>query len=135
MNNLSKNFKSLPEIDFPEGLHGKIMKKLFYNKLKTPAVVIAGLLALNFIASTWRLWIRMTEFNTLTIISSLFDSFELRYEYFADFFHTIFEFTPFFTVFMILVDVVAFIYLYRSWFDFQSLAANQQMVNKKVELN
>lgn len=130
MNDLFKNFKSLPEIDFPEGLHGKIMKRLFYKQLKTPAVIIVGLLALNFIALTWRLWIRMTEFNTLIIISSLFDSFELSYGYFADFFQAIFEFTPLFTISMILVNIVAFVYLYRIWLDFRSLATSKQMVNK-----
>ena len=130
MNDLFKNFKLLPEIDFPEGLHGKIMKKLFYKRLKTPAMVIAGLLALNFIILTWRFWVRITELNTLTIISSLFDSFELSYEYFADFFQAIFEFTPLFTISMILFNIVAFIYLYRIWLDFRSLATNKQMVNK-----
>ncbi len=129
MNNLSKNFKSLPEIDFPEGLHGKIMKKLFYKRLKNPVLIIAGLLALNFIILTWRLWVRMAKFNTLIIISSLFDSFELSYGYFADFFHAIFEFTPLFTISMILINIVAFVYLYRIWFDFQSLS--RQQINDK----
>lgn len=130
MNNLFKNFKSLPEIDFPEGLHGKIMKKLFYKRLKNPVLIIAGFLALNFIILTWRLWVRITEFNTLIIISSLLGSFELSYEYFADFFQAIFKFTPLFTISMILINIVVFIYLYRIWFDFRSLAANKQIVNK-----
>ncbi len=59
MNELRQNelrqIKKIQEIDFPQDLHGRIMRSLYLRQFKLPLVVINALLMLNLSLSGWHL--------------------------------------------------------------------------------
>lgn len=129
MDNLSKNFKALEEIDFPQGLHGKIIKKLIYKKLKTPFFTLFCLFLLNFVILGWRLWLHMEELNTsIVILSPIVGSFELSYEYFTDLSSAISQSIPLFTISATLINAVALVYIYRPYSSIRYLSSNAQIM-------
>ncbi len=54
MNEL-RQIKKIQEIEFPQDLHGRIMRSLYLRQFKLPLVVINALLVLNLSLSGWHL--------------------------------------------------------------------------------
>ncbi len=51
-----RHFDQMPEVDVPDGLHGRIMRSLYLQQFKLPLVVINSILFLNLLISGVQLW-------------------------------------------------------------------------------
>lgn len=112
MNNLSTSIKNMPEIAFPDNLHGKIMRHLLFLRFRTPFVVIATLLMLNLVVSGVRLWVRMDDADAPLILSILASNFEWSASAFREFVATTFEVVPFDALIVFVVNALLVGYVF-----------------------
>jgi hypothetical protein len=74
---IGQTIKEMSEIDFPEGLHGKILRQIVFLRFRTPFFVVVSLLLVNLIISGARIWEQLAESETLTMISLFWSAAEL----------------------------------------------------------
>jgi len=105
MKNLPKKIKEL-EIDFPDTLHGKIMKKLLFLRFRTPFIIIFVLLCTNLTFSTWYIFQKMSELNTFAVFRSLLYGFEFSFAYAVDFAKLIFDAIPIMSIIVFGINLL-----------------------------
>ena len=116
MNGFSSKMKEMSEYAFPQGLHGRIMRRIYFFRLRGPLLTIFFLLAVNAALSAWHVWIRMMQLNTLAIITSMFEVFEASADFFINITQNISQVIPImslsvFTLNAALLCYVAFLLL------------------------
>lgn len=111
MNAIDQEVKNLPEPEFPEGLHGKIMERIAFLRFRTPFVIITSLLILNLVVSGWRIWLRIGDNDGFMVIKALLDGFEFSADYFNDFFNTIYNTLPLWALGVFIINAFLTVYV------------------------
>lgn len=111
VNNFSENIKNMTEVEFPKGLHGRIMHKLFFLRYKTHFVTIFSLVSLNVFVSAWRTWTRIVEMDTVAIIKDMLQGFDLSYYFISDFVKTILAYAPIYLFIIFLINTLILSYI------------------------
>ena len=86
--------KNLHSADLPQGLHGRIMKKIFFLKFRMPFFLVIALSIINLINSGWHLLNKVWEMQTFNIFSAMIQQFELNFDYGKSLLSTVLENTP-----------------------------------------
>lgn len=113
---IEQKIKTLPDLNAPEGMHERIMKKISRAQWRTPFLVTLSLLGLNVMISGWHVWSRMDELDSMAIFRALMESFAWTTDFVQDFTATLPQFLPLppLTIFLINVVLVTYgTYLYR----------------------
>ncbi len=76
MEEISEKIKQLSELEFPEGLHGKIMRKLAFLQFRTPFLVVVGFLLLNLVFSGFSIWVRVAGTGAVDTFRIMLGGFE-----------------------------------------------------------
>lgn len=108
---------NLPDENFPLRIHDKIMRKIFFIKFRVPFLFIIILSSLNLIISTWHLINKAVEMQTWSVITTMFDHFELNLDNLGSLAQTAIENTPVnlmisFIINLILVSCLIYIFKY-----------------------
>jgi hypothetical protein len=91
---IGQTIKEMSEIEFPEGLHGKILRQIVFLRFRTPFITVVSLLLLNLVISGWRIWEQLLEAETFAMTGLLWDSVELSFGGFFQFILDIVEIAP-----------------------------------------
>ncbi len=115
MDNISQTIHELPAVTFPPGLHGKIMRQLFFLKFRVPFFVVSALLFCNIAISGYHAWLRMVDTEAFSIASVLWEGFEWSFDFFSEFMRTVVAYFPIgwlamFTINSLLLGYVIFLY-------------------------
>lgn len=81
MENLEKKFKEIDDIPFPEDLHGKIMRKIYFSRIKNLLIPAIALLLVSMSILGWRIWARIAEADAIHVTQATFDGFEPSFSY------------------------------------------------------
>ena len=121
---LGQTIKELSDMQFPENLHGKIMRQLVFLKFRTPFLVVVSLLSLNLFFVTWRTWQRFSDTEFIAFTSILLDNFEFTFDFASQLFATIIETTPWLQVMLFLGNVFLLGYIIHIPRMFKQLVKN-----------
>ncbi len=91
---IGQTIKEMSEVDFPEGLHGKILRQIVFLRFRTPFVIVVSLLVLNLIISGWRIWEQLLESETITMVALLWEALEFSFGGVLQFATDVFEVAP-----------------------------------------
>lgn len=111
---IGQTIKEMSEIDFPEGLHGKILRQIVFLRFRTPFVIVVSLLVLNLIISGWRIWEQLLESESLTMISLFWEALELSFGGILQFITDVIAVTPtgYIALFILNLFVLGYIGIY-----------------------
>lgn len=121
---LGHTIKELSDIQFPAGLHGKIMRQLVFLKFRTPFMVVVSLLSANLIFNVWRMGERFSEEGFATLMSIFLDNFEFTLDFAGQLMGTIAESTPWMHLGVVVVNVLLLGYVARLPLTFRKLVKN-----------
>lgn len=116
MDTLTSAFRELPEHELPTDLHDRIMRKLFYRRLRAPFFALASLLALNLGLSAWHAWARIVDLESVSIVTAMFEGFEVSADFFGMFARNLYEFLPVSAILIFFLNTALagyLVYLYR----------------------
>lgn len=125
MEKIDQTIKELRDIEFPPGLHGKIMRRLLFLRFRTPFLVITSLLLLNLIVSGWRLWQRLIEVEAPMFLSILVNNFEWSLDSFKEIFETAVELVPASTLTVFLINLLVLTYVFWIVAHFNTIKTKQ----------
>ncbi len=91
---MGQTIKEMSEIDFPEGLHGKILRQIVFLRFRAPFIIVVTLLSLNLIISGWRMWEQLLDSEVLTTISILWGIIEFNFSGVMEFLGDMYEILP-----------------------------------------
>ncbi len=75
------SLKNMPEMEFPQNLHAKIMRRIMFYKFRTALLLLSAFLAANLGLIIYRISVHVSEFQSFAILSSILKDFELSWEY------------------------------------------------------
>lgn len=115
MEKIKKIFKNFPGSDFPGPLHGRIIKNIVFSKFKTYFAVIGGLLVLNLLVVSWRIWTKIIDAGVYTLVPALFQDFELSRSFISDLIGMVLEIVPanLIAIFAIDIFIIAYTFHFR----------------------
>lgn len=108
---VGQTIKELSEIEFPEGLHGRIMRRLLFLKFRTPFAIVVTLLMLNLSLSGVRVWEQVQATEALTIFSLLWENIEFTSAGVMQFVADFYELAPVGQVLLFGVNCLALMYI------------------------
>ena len=108
---IGKTIKEMSEIEFPEGLHGKILRQIVFLRFRTPFITVVSLLLLNLVISGWRIGEQLIEAETLAMVALLWDSVELSFSGFFQFILDIVEIAPVGHILLLLLNLAVLGYV------------------------
>jgi hypothetical protein len=123
---------NLADQNFPDKLHDKIMRKIFFIKLRTPFLFIITLSCFNLINYAWHFINQAAEMQTWSVISTMFDHFELSSDYLGSFIQTTMENTPINLMIGLIINSILVYYLIYIFQYFKR--SNQTQLNKNFNL-
>lgn len=109
--------KNLKEVDLTEGLHGKIMFGVVFEKFKNRIMMVFSLMSLiNLLISGFHIVAQFAENEFVGTVKALFDGFELNYDFISTFASTIFYYLPAnsFLIFAVNIIFIWFLFQKRS---------------------
>jgi len=107
----SQKIKALSELDFPPGLHGKIMRKLAFLQFRTPFLVVVSLLLLNLIFSGWQIWYRLSESDAFNTFRILLEGAEWNWRTLGDLFEIAQNLFPLGLIFTFTINILLIAYI------------------------
>lgn len=122
MDNFSQTIHKLPVVEFPLGLHGKIMKQLFFLKFRVPFFIISGILFCNIAVTGYHAWSRMIDTEALSIATALWEGFEWSFDFFSEFARTVIEYFPIGSFIMIMFNALLLEYVVFLYFSFKKFS-------------
>ncbi len=124
MDNIFQTIHELPAIEFPSGLHGKIMRQLFFLKFRIPFFVISAFLFCNIIISVYHAWSRMINTEAFSIVVALWEGFEWSFDFFADSARTVVEYFPIGWFLIVMTNSLLLGYVVFLYFSFKKFSVN-----------
>lgn len=122
MADLPTAFRSLEDYPFPEGLHGRIMRRLVFLRLRTPFIAILSLTILNLIATGWSIWSRLVEIDGGELLRSMLTDFQFDYASVADVVSMGLEFFPVRAMLVFALNLALVAYLIYLNFAFRRMS-------------
>lgn len=110
--NLQTAMKTITQLEFPRGLHERIMRRVWFTKFHAPILMIGLLFFINFAVIIWRLWVHLGEnegyYLLRTILQDLeWDQGSLRFAW-----SEIVDIVPLSLIVEIVVNVALLLYVY-----------------------
>lgn len=108
---IGQTIKAMSEIEFPEGLHGKILRQIVFLRFRTPFITVVLLLTLNLVISGWRIWEQMLEGQTLAMVGMLWETAEIGFSSLFQFMLDVFEIAPVGHILLLFINLVVLGYI------------------------
>lgn len=108
----------IENVQTPEGLHAKIMRKLLFLRLRVPLIALFSIFLVNLLISGWRIGTKLFDTELLSAMRALFEGFEWNLDFLSSFIQTLTDYVSIhhFIIFPInLAAVIYLIYLYLQW--------------------
>ena len=122
MDNFSRAIRSMHEIQFPNTLHGKIMRKLAFLQFRTPFILIVTLLCTNIFVSGFQIWTHLSENESIEIMKSFSINFDWSWPSFLDIFSTFSDVFPITLIISFVLNILMILYLFYLMRSFKKLA-------------
>ncbi len=111
---IGQTIKDLAEIDFPEGLHGKILRQILFLRFRTPFLIVTTLLILNLVISGWRVWEKLLDVQAFAIFMIFWEALEWTGAGIMQFIVDSYELLPMGQLTLFFVN--AFVLFYVAWY-------------------
>lgn len=121
-NDLSEKLKQIPEVQFPLGLHARVMASAIFLKFRTKLILFSGLLSLGLLFSGWHIWIKIRGFEALSVMQTVLSGFQADLSFVNDFIQTFYGFFPVASIFIFLVNLTLMIFLGYLFFAFKKMS-------------
>lgn len=130
MDNNAKNMpwctENLPETKLPENLHNKVISDLFFLKFKYALLAAVAILPINLLFLGWHIWLNAAEADTFTLLTAMFNDFEISYDFVSEFARTIIDTIPFTLIIAFTLNLLLLVYLL---INFQSTLKNLSFIH------
>ena len=113
MINFLKQLNTSQNEELPKELHNSVMKTAYTKWARTFFIIPCLLLAINLLFSGWYMWTKVVETETLSVLATLFDGFQLTADFFSDFVSTAFAYLPFEAFFIFAINLLLTMYAIR----------------------
>ena len=111
---LNKELKKLPDHEIPDGLHPRIVRKVFFRYLLSASFPLILLLGTNLVISGWWAGMKLREMETFSVARVLLDGFEFSTSFVSDFATTLLNVLPIFSLAVFLINLIAIVYAIRT---------------------
>lgn len=108
MNN--QTLKNLSDIEFPQVLHAKIMRRIMFIKFRSVLILSITFLVINFAFLIHRIWVHVSTAQSFAILTDFLQDFELSGEYIRSLFSVSKELLPVNLIFSALLNGVILYY-------------------------
>ncbi len=108
---IGQTIKEMTEIEFPAGLHGKILRQILFLRFRTPFLVIVTLLVGNLLFSGIRIWQRILDSEGLATLGLLWETLEFSFKGGMQFAHDAYDVLPIGYIGLFLVNLLVFLYV------------------------
>ncbi len=112
-NDLKKHMLALDEQDAPASLRGKIMKRVWLLKFRTPMLVFGALLLANLAATLWRVHVHLAQNESYYLMRTFVENFEWDGPYLAYVLKEMTTFIPGALSFSLLANITLLAYAYH----------------------
>ncbi len=117
MEKIEQKIKSINDIEFPEGLHGRIIRSIMVRRYRWPLFSALGVVVFNVIISGLRLQSSFAESGAPAAFNSFFRGFSTDYDFVSDFAGLINDYIPLHSLAIFLVNLVFIGYIAKLYFD------------------
>ena len=108
---IEKTIKELPEMEFPNNLHGKIMRKVSFLKFRFPVITVILLLTINTILTGSHFISKISRVESVSILKDLFSRFEFSSSFFANLKEVITDYFPTTSLIIVLINIILIAYV------------------------
>lgn len=110
-NDIGQTIKEMSEIEFPKGLHGKILRQIVFLRFRVPFLIVVVLLVLNLIISGWRVWEQLLDSEVFSFVSLLWSAIEFDFQSLVQFVTDVYEVAPVGYIALFAVNLAALLYV------------------------
>ena len=118
---INEKIKNLNELEFPEGLHGKIMRKLAFLQFRTPFIVVVTLLLLNLLFSGWNIWLRLSDTDAISTFRLMLEGFEWNFSSISQLASAAGDLFPMGLMVSFTINILLFVYILYVMKSYQKL--------------
>lgn len=129
MDSLEQHISQLADPDLPEGLHGRIMRRLTFARFHRAFWATVSVLSLNLAVSGWYLWKRLIETDALATIRFLLEDFSWSLAGTKEFLSIAREFFPVGLLVSFTLNAAIVIYVSFLFRSFKKLSRRGHTVN------
>lgn len=122
MSDIEHHLRALPNQEIPQGLHGKIMRRIIFIRLRKSAIIMLSFLTLNLIILAWHIWTTTIERETFSVISAMFEGFEMSVSFFKNFADTLLQTVPVVSLTVFIGNIVVMVYIIYLTIKFPNLS-------------
>ncbi len=109
--NILKKIKSIRNIEFPKGLHDKIIKELILSKFEFFFAAVLVLLPINLIILGSQIWRSTIEAEASSLINAMLEGFEPSFDFLSSFAQTMAEVLPVNLIIVFILNLIITIYI------------------------
>ncbi len=117
MEKIEQKLKDINEVEFPEGLHGRIIRSIIIRRYRWPLLSVLSVVVFNVIISGVRLHTTIFGNGAIAAFGSFFKNFSMDYDFVSDFSGLVSDYIPLNSLSIFLVNLVLMGYIAKLYFD------------------
>lgn len=117
MEKIEQKIRGINDIEFPEGLYGRIIRSIIIRRYRWPLFSVLGVVVFNVIVSGLRLQSSFAESGATTTFNSFFKGFSMDYNFIQDFSGLVADYIPLHSLAIFLVNLALTGYIAKLYFD------------------
>lgn len=117
MDKIEQKIKNTNDVEFPEGLHGKIVRSVVMRRYRWQLLAVLSVVIFNVGISGVRLHASIYQSGAIPAFGSFFGSFSMDYDYVSDFMGLVSDYIPLHSLSIFLVNLVLAGYIAKLYFD------------------
>ena len=117
MEKIEQKIRGVSDIEFPEGLHGRIIRSIIIRRYRWPLLSVLGVVVFNVIISGIRLHATIFGNGSIAAFGSFFSNFSMDYDFVSDFSGLVADYIPLHSLAIFLVNLALTGYIAKLYFD------------------
>ena len=105
------SLKNLPDLTVPDGLHGKIMRRVLFLKFRTMLVLVHAFLLVNLGLLVNSITVHIAQHGSFGILQQVLQDFDLSADYFGSLFSMTFAVLPVHLILISLLNIALILYV------------------------
>lgn len=130
MEKIEQKLKGINEIEFPGGLHGKIVRSVVMRSYRWQFLAVLSVVVFNIGISGLRLHASISQNGAIQAFGSFFKNFGMDYDFTSDFMKLIADYIPLHSFSIFLVNFIFAGYVAKLYFDVAKYDGHVERSNK-----
>jgi len=117
MDKIEQRIKNINDIEFPDGLHGRIVRSIAMRRYRWQLLAVLSVVIFNVGISGLRLHASISESGAIQAFGSFFVNFDMNYNFVSDFWGLVADYIPLHSLSIFLVNFALAGYIAKLYFD------------------